>query len=157
MIDRLWKLTDRILNAILSAIPDRIVDYKTRNSVTQFVKFCMVGVLNNVVSYVTYLVLIRFGIHYTLANAIGFSISVVNSYYWNNRYVFISEGVRVWWRVFIRTYISYAGTGIVLNSLLLYIWIDLCDFSPIIAPLINIVLIVPINFLLNKLWAYKKD
>ena len=118
-------------------------------------KFGLVGVLNNAICYVTYLLLIRVGIHYTLANFLGFSVSVFNSYYWNNIYVFISKVKRVWWKTFVKTYISYAGTGIVLSNLLLILWIEVLGISRIIAPLINLFITIPINFLVNKLWAYK--
>ena len=126
------------------------------NLAAQFVKFGLVGILNNIICYITYLLLLYFGVHYTLANIIGFSVSVLNSYYWNNKYVFISEGNRVWWKTLIKTYLSYAGTGIVLNSVLLYIWIDICGISSFIAPLINLIIVIPINYTVNKMWAYKQ-
>ena len=121
----------------------------------QFVKFCMVGALNNVIYYLVYLAFIKLGIHYTIANFIGFTVSVFNSYYWNNKYVFVSESKRVWWKTFIKTYISYAGTGIVLSSILLALWVEICGVSTIIAPIIDLAITIPINFIVNKFWAYK--
>ena len=94
--------------------------------------------------------------HYTPANIIGFTVSVFNSYYWNNKYVFKDEGGRVWWKTFIKTYISYAGTGIILSNILLYLWIDVLGISKVVAPLINLIITVPINFVVNKFWAYRK-
>jgi len=38
---------------------------------------------------------------------------------------------------------------------LLYLWVDIVGISNIIAPLINIIMIIPLNFLLNKLWVFK--
>lgn len=123
---------------------------------SQFVKFGIVGLANTAISYVVYLALIWIGLYYMLASIIGFSVSVFNSYYWNNKYVFRVESGRAWWKTFIKTYISYAGTGIVLSNILLYLWIDVLGISAMIAPLISLVITVPVNFLANKFWAYKK-
>lgn len=67
----------------------------------QFIKFGIVGFSNTVISYVLYtggLLLFRklriFGsIDYLAAQLIAFVISVLWSFYWNNRYVFkVEEG-----------------------------------------------------------------
>jgi len=55
-----------------------------------------------------------------------------------------------------KTYLSYAFSGLFLSSLLLYVWVDLCKISEFIAPLINLLVTVPLNFVLNKFWALKK-
>lgn len=95
-----------------------------------------------------------FGIHYTLANIIGVTISVFNSYHWNNKYVFKSENTGG--KIFLKTYISYAGTEIVLSNIMLAIWTEVFGISKVIAPLINLIVTIPINFLINKFWAYKR-
>ena len=128
---------------------------RRKHAMTQFLKFGLVGVLNTVIAYVVYLFFVMVGIHYMISNLIGFSVSVVNSYYWNNRYVFKAEGQRVWWKTLAKTYISYAGTGIVLSSLLLFLWVDVCGIMEEVAPLLNLLFTVPINFIVNKFWAYK--
>jgi len=51
----------------------------------------------------------------------------------------------------IKTLCSYAGTGLVLANVLLYIWVDLIHIHELIAPAINLVITVPLNFVLNKL------
>lgn len=122
----------------------------------QFIKFGLVGVSNNLICYLVYLALVMLGVHYVLANVIGFTVSVFNSYYWNNKYVFVTENKRIWWKTFLKTYVSYAGTGIVLSNILLVIWIEKCGISAVIAPFINLIVTIPINFLVNKLWAYKR-
>ncbi|MBF1260356.1 MAG: GtrA family protein, partial [Lachnoanaerobaculum sp.] len=54
----------------------------------------------------------------------------------------------------IKTYLSYAFTGLVLNNVFSYILVDILNVSKLIAPLINMILGMPINFLINKLWAF---
>ena len=126
------------------------------SGLVQFVKFGVVGLTNNAISYVIYIALIMVGMHYTPASIIGFTVSVFNSYYWNSKYVFKEDGGRIWWKTLIKTYISYAGTGIVLNNFLLFVWIDVLGIPAMVAPLINLVITVPINFIMNKFWAYRK-
>ena len=61
------------------------------------------------------------------------------------------------WKALGRTFISYGFTGYILNSLLLFVMVDMCGISKYIAPLISLIASVPVNFLMNKLWAFKSD
>lgn len=124
----------------------------------QFIKFGLVGVSNTVVSYVVYLIFVYFGMHYIIANFIGFVAGVLNSYVWNSRYVFKEEEnaeKRSFWKTLAKTFASYGMTGLVLSSVLLYLWVDILGIPSSIAPIINLVATIPLNFILNKLWAYK--
>ena len=92
---------------------------------------------------------------------------------------------RVWWKVLLKTYASYL-LGFFINSFLLWVWVDAvnvgqyCGFvgdminavtgivgiqpkefdaatlSGIVGPIINIFVVVPINFVINKFWAYRQ-
>lgn len=130
-------------------------------SIIQFIKFGIVGLSNTFISYVVYIVLVAANFHYLLASIIGFLISVVNAFYWNEKYVFKAENKaqRVWWKVFLKTFLSYAGTGLILNNILLVVWVDWFEISKVIAPIINLLITVPLNFVMNKYWAFrnKKD
>lgn len=152
----MWKrLEDLIYLCVFRLLKINLTDTQW-NNLLQFIKFGFVGILNNIICYGVYLILIVLGVHYTPANIIGFSVSVFNSYYWNNKYVFATEEKRIWWKVFLKTYISYAGTGIVLSNILLILWIEILQVSEVIAPIMNLLFTIPINYLVNKLWAYKK-
>ncbi|MGN0686859.1 MAG: GtrA family protein [Oscillospiraceae bacterium] len=151
-------------------------------SLLQFLKFALVGVSNTLVSQLTYMACIALGMHYLAANIIGFVISVLNAFFWQTRFVFKEDEnaqTRVWWQVLLKTYAAYAFTGLLLNNLLLIVWIDLIrienytlpltqlinsvgigisnsDLAKDIAPLLNMVVNVPINFVINKFWAYRQ-
>lgn len=129
-----------------------------KNSIVQFIKFGLVGFSNTFISYIVYLVLIYFNIYYLYASIVGFIVSVINSFYWNNKYVFRNNcsSFKEILIIFIKTFISYAGTGLVLANILLYFWIDIFKIHEFIAPLINLIITIPLNFLLNKFWAFKK-
>lgn len=128
------------------------------DKIKQFIKFGIVGLSNTIISYVVYVVLVYLKMHYILANIMGFLVSVLNAYYWNNKYVFKEqEGEqRVWWKTLGKTFMSYAGTGLVLSNVLLVVWVDWLGISEIIAPIINLLITVPLNFIMNKYWAFRQ-
>lgn len=123
----------------------------------QFFKFSLVGLSNTIISYFIYSVLIWLGFHYIFSNIVGFLISILNAFYWNNKYVFKKEVTThsSLHGTFTKCFISYSVTNICLASLLLYIWIDLIALSPYLAQLINLCITVPLNFFLNKFWVFK--
>lgn len=131
----------------------------------QFVKFGIVGLSNTIISYLLYVGSLLFfqylGIlpkaDYLIAQIIAFVLSVLWSFYWNNKMVFVKEeGVeRIWWKALLKTYVSYSFTGLFLNSILLILWVQVFHISEFLAPIINLVISVPLNFIINKFWAFK--
>lgn len=125
-------------------------------SLIQFIKFGIVGLSNTLISYIVYLVGVRFGMHYLLASVLGFVISVLNSFYWNNKYVFQKgDEERNLWITLVKTFLAYASTGLILANILLYIWVDVLGISEYLGPVINLIITVPLNFVINKLWAFR--
>lgn len=135
------------------------------NTLMQFIKFGIVGLSNTIISYVIYAVSLllfqRFTIFganaYLVSQVLAFVISVAWSFYWNNKYVFTqNEGeTRSIWRALLKTYISYSFTGLFLNTLLLILWVQMLHISEFIAPIINLLVSVPLNFIINKFWAFR--
>ncbi len=134
-------------------------------SFLQLVRFGMVGVSNTIVNYVVYVGAMLF-LHviglwdkydYLIATVLGFVISVLWAFFWNNKYVFKEkEGEhRSVFGTLVKTFITYSFTGLFLNSFLMVLWVDVFHMSKYIAPIINMTIGVPINFLINKFWAYK--
>lgn len=121
--------------------------------IIQFIKFGMVGVSNTLISLLIYYALIYFNTDYVISNTIGFVVSVLNAYYWNNKYVFNkSDGGNL--KPLIKTFASYGATFI-LSTILLIIMVDYLSISQILAPILNLIITIPLNFLLNKFWAFK--
>lgn len=127
---------------------------KNKAVITQFIKFGIVGVSNTLISLFVYYTLIYLNFHYIFANTSGFVISVINAYYWNSKYVFKTEESRNVIKSFIKVFMSYSST-FALGTFLLYLWVDVFNISNLIAPIINLIVTIPLNFLLNKLWAMK--
>lgn len=122
----------------------------------QFIGFALVGVSNFIISYGTYALFLSFGCNHHISNVMAFIISVINAFYWNNRYVFKEdEGEqRVWWKTLLKTYMSYAFSGLFLTEVLLFVEIDVMGLPKLLGPIINLAITTPINFVINKFWAF---
>lgn len=140
---------------------------KAADAFLQFVKFALVGVSNTIVSYIINAVTLLFldaiggfeGVDKYIGNTVAFFLSVIWAFIWSNKFVFKEEEgaqKRVWWKTLIKTYIAYAFTGLVLSNVISYVCVDLLMINKYIAPIINLVIAVPINFVMNKFWAYKQ-
>ena len=54
----------------------------------KFIKFGLVGVLNTIINWILFRLLNSIGVYYIISNIIAYSISTVNSYLWNSKWVF---------------------------------------------------------------------
>ncbi len=129
------------------------------NLLKQFVKFGIVGAINTILSYaimnIGYYI---FNIHEQICNIIAFIITVFISFLLNNKFVFKENAEnRSWIKSLIKVYASYSTTGLFLTALLLYIEEQILGIEHYIATLMNLVITIPINFILNKLWAFKSE
>ena len=161
----LWKFIEKILDFILCKLLRLKINKTQWELLMQFVKFGIVGLSNTVISYVIYVVtLILFqknnlipSVDYLAAQVIAFVLSVLWSFYWNNKFVFekADNEERNIVHALIKTYISYAFTGLFLNSILSLLWVEVLGIPKIIAPIINLLVSVPLNFIMNKFWAFR--
>ena len=135
------------------------------DTLIQFIKFGIVGLSNTLLGYVIYVVTLRIlrtaqvfpETDIFLAQLVMFLLSVLWAFYWNNRMVFRArEGEkRDWLPALLKTYVSYAFTSLFLSEALLALWVKVLGISAYIAPLINLLITVPLNFVLQKYWAFR--
>lgn len=154
---RIWvtfeKVTRCILLRLFTLLRIKLTDNRL-DQIMQFVKFCFVGVSNTMLSLIIYYIFILFSKQlYLVGNVVGFLISVINSYYWNSKFVFkqVQEQPS---KILLKTFLAY-GVTLFLGTGLLYILVKVLDVSEFIAPIINLLITIPINYVLNKFWAYK--
>ncbi len=146
----------------------------------QFIRFGLVGVSNTLIQYLIemlgYYVLFRNadfarltgflhglgltgvtgeGVKVVVVTAIGFVVSVTNAYYWNSRFVFDEDGkpVRSWGGYF-KSVVSYGFTGLILAPAL-KLWMQGWGLPYWAVTLLSLVVTIPLNFVLNKLWAFR--
>lgn len=147
-----------ILKFLHIHLSDKMID-----ALLQFIKFGIVGLPNTLISYVINVIILvimsplNIAWDFIAGNMVAFLLSVLWSFYWNNRFVFTAkEGEkRSIWGALLKAYISYGFTGIILNNLLSWLWITKMGISKFIAPLINLIISVPLNFVINKFWTFK--
>jgi putative flippase GtrA len=131
----------------------------------QFFKFGIVGLSNTIIGYVIYAVslkILRYNKWFSncdiyMAQLVMFLLSVAWSFFWNNRIVFKKKaGVkRNILAALLKTYISYALTSLLLSEILLMFWVRLLGINGYVAPAINLLITVPLNFIIQKYWAFK--
>lgn len=122
----------------------------------QFIKFGIVGVSNTIINLLVYYILLRLGFHYIIANTGGFIVSVLNAYYWNRKFVFKTDTTdsKKIFREFIKVALAY-GSTFLLSTFLMVFWVELLNISEKIAPILNLLITIPLNFFLNKYWAMR--
>jgi putative flippase GtrA len=123
-----------------------------RAFVMQFIRFGMVGVTNTAVFLAVYYAALHVGVHFLLANIAGFMVSVLNAFFWSRKFVFKNDKPAA--RQLAKAYVAY-GTTLALSTATLYLMVNFLGISEFVAPLINLCITVPLNFLINKFWAFK--
>ena len=125
--------------------------------IIQFIKFGLVGVSNTLVSWICYYSILWIDDNlYMVGSLVGTVVSIANAFFWNDRFVF--KGVEHDWRSRLRrlgkTYVSYGGTSL-LSMLLLWVEVQFFNVGKVIAPIVNLLITIPLNFLINKFWTFR--
>lgn len=173
---KLWNLIETIVRAVFGLVFKLFkIDFSEEQweSLLQFVRFGLVGVWNTVFNYILYAVslltfqklgiLTQYDLDMYISMLISFIISVFVSFLLNSRFVFAAEEgeKRNFWKALFKCYLSYAFTGLILNPILNTLWVKFlpmpADTAKLVAPLISLVISIPINFFMNKLWAFKTE
>ena len=134
---------------------------KFKKLVAQFIKFGIVGGINTVLSYtITNLGFYVLGLHEQISNLVAFIITVFISFILNGKFVFNEnkekeKNIKKWIISLLKVYASYSITGLLLTGILLYFEETMLGIPHYIATLINLIVTIPLNFILNKFWTYK--
>lgn len=136
-----------------------------KENIKQILMFLIVGCSNTLVGYLSYVfflfILTKFSVlyDYFLANVLSFVLSIQWAYYFNKRFVFdsVNKSMTLDRNQLLKTYITYCISGLFVNNILLYLFIDIIEVSKYIAPILNLFILVPFNFLINKFWVFKKS
>ncbi|MBD5137887.1 MAG: GtrA family protein [Ruminococcus sp.] len=139
---------------LLEKIKERLnISDKQWQELIRFIKFCIVGVSNTVISLGIYYIFIVFDPKlYIIGNIVGFVVSVLNSYFWNSRFVFKKTDEKA--KTLFKTFAAY-GSNLFIGTAILYIFVDVIKISEFIAPLLGLLITVPLNYFINKNWAMK--
>jgi putative flippase GtrA len=119
----------------------------------QLAKFSTVGATGYVVNLAVYASLIEAGLHYNLAALCSFLVAVTNNYTWNRLWTFRGQRGHVAYqglRFFVVAVVALALNEILLTALVAG------GVGKIVAQAIAVVLVMPINFVGNKLWSFRR-
>ena len=142
----------------MKQLRENMLHFLKDSSIIQFIKFGIVGVSNTVISLAVYYLIVWFNPDiYLVGSVLGAVVSIANSFYWNNKYVFCggkTDFVATLKRLG-KTYLSYGGTSL-LGVILLYVEVDVMGLSRMLCPPFNRLITIPLNFLLNKYWTFRQ-
>ena len=136
------------------------MDDRLKRNIIQFIKFCFVGgsgVIVNLAAFNLTLFVWQAASGDTptaakyLGNALGFVISVLTNYYLNRRWTFRSSGAVASElpKFFIVSVIAY-----LVNLGIFTLCLSVLHLSANPSQLVAIACVLPINFVLNKLWSF---
>ncbi len=131
---------------------------KDKKIIIDFIIFSFVGIINTIVSYIlinTFHYVLKIDV--ILSNLFTFLLSVLLSYILNSIFVFKlkDHSIKTILKSIIKAYLSYAFTGIILTSILLEIECNKIGIPLYIASLMNLIITVPLNFLMNRYWTFR--
>lgn len=93
------------------------------------------------------------GVFYLLANGISVTCGLTNSFFLNRKYNFKVTDKTVKRAII---FFSVGFSGLLLNSVLLFVFINYASFSSPIAKLLAIAIEVLLQFTVNSLFTFKK-
>jgi len=117
----------------------------------QFSKFTLVGILNTIVGYVLFFILVGF-MNYLVATVISHFIAVAHSYLWNRYWVFKSQKP-----AFVE-FIKFNSVYLLVlleNLLLMYIFVGNINVNPRIAALLCLPITTLISYFGHRHWSFK--
>ena len=126
--------------------------------ILQFIKFGLVGISNTAVSWAVYYLFLWINEDlYMVGSIVGTIVGIANAFFWNDRYVF--KGNNNDWKSKLKrlgkTYVSYGFTSF-LSTVLLWMEVQFFGTSKAVAPVVNLIITIPLNFLINKFWTFHK-
>ncbi len=119
----------------------------------QLAKFSTVGATGYAVNLAVYASLIEAGLHYNLAALCSFLVAVTNNYTWNRLWTFRGQRGHVAYQGL--RFLIVAVVALALNELLLTAFVA-AGVGKIVAQAIAVALVMPINFVGNKLWSFRR-
>lgn len=135
----------------------KIIDWVKDNYKQEFitmVKYGSVGIMNTAVfTAVTYLVSLT-GVHYSIYTGIGYIISILFSFFMNNRFTFKKNGGNV--TVLLAKFLGVTISLMLLVQLIQYLFIDVVGTKEIIGIIAGMLFYTVTGYILNRNFVFKK-
>ena len=118
----------------------------------QLAKFGIVGASGYLVNLGIYAALLGIGAH--RAAVVSFVVAAGWNYWWNRHWTFAHQkgsfayqGMR---------FFVVALLGLLVNQIWLVLFLDVLGLGKIVSQAIAIILVMPLNFVGNKLWSFRR-
>lgn len=136
-------------------------EFVSRQWVIQFVTFNFVGLLNTIIDFVVFSLLLLLGMGSLGAQMISYVVGSINSYMLNRKITFASLGRQSKSKSFDgRELIRFGLLNLmvlVLSLLSLFLLTSVAGLPPIIAKIIVTAITVVVSFYGNRKWVFKKN
>ncbi|HXK77592.1 MAG TPA: GtrA family protein [Oscillospiraceae bacterium] len=126
-----------------------LTDGKNRK---QFIRFCLIGVLNTAVDYAVFSAVSLFSENIYLAQTCGYAAGVLNSYTLNRKWTFDTQG-----KFFSPEFVKFIVVNLVSYAASLgALWLlaDVWGLNKYFAKILLVGVTLVINFVLNRIWVF---
>lgn len=117
----------------------------------RILRFGAVGILNTIITILSFMLLVYVGVNYLLANTLAYGLGVINSYILNKNWVFKSDAQHQ--RLFLKFLLVNLIT-LGFNTACLFFFVDYLNFHPYFGQIIATGFGMFINYFLNKNWTF---
>jgi putative flippase GtrA len=118
----------------------------------QLFKFGIVGATGYAINLVVYAALLGIGPH--KAAVVSFVVSAASNYWWNRHWTFVGQkghfalqGMR---------FFAVSLVALLVGQIWLFVFLDWFGLGKIVSQALAIILVMPLNFLGNKLWSFRR-
>ena len=128
----------------------------------EIIRYLIVGVLTTIVSWGAYYICIvtvldaKVAWMNAVANTISWAAGVLFGYVANRKYVFMSKEPNI-----LKEFLQFAGSRVstwLLDVVVMYVAVNVCEMNEMIAKVfISSVLVMIANYLISKLFVFKKE
>lgn len=122
--------------------------------ILRFAKFLVVGCINTAITYLCYVVLRLFDLQPEWCNTIGYIAGVINSFVWNKTWVFQTHGTNVVREAF--AFLVVFAVCFLVQMMVFRTLIHQMAVNEYVAQLLGMVVYTVLNFVLNRLFSFKK-
>lgn len=148
------------------------------DSISKFVKFGFVMLLNLVVNFGVFHLCSYVITNVLISKIISFIVTISHCFVWNYFFVFDDDIKEIWWLALIKTIIIFILTFVLLNILLNLVWTNIFHITTLelggsifitdsgetiqsdgqlvdLSPMLNLIILTIISFIACDKWAYK--
>lgn len=119
---------------------------RIRPELRELIVYCLIGVLNTGIHFLVFIGIVKCFHSQTLANAFGFTVAVVVSFFLNSRFTFKKNPTG---KRFFLMYFSMLCLSVLFGALG-----DICNIQPIVTFIVYCVLNPVIGFIVTKYFVF---